>query len=717
MPGESIPSQLASPTTKITEIIYAPQLLHGNVAELTAQRRRVRDPRDDIVTPTLAAATATHNFVFARSFRPCVLVASEYVTVTGCGNGSCGTKTIFNPKSNPDYHNDGYFMWRLPSVTCSLANLPHIVVYPANDDIATSNSNIPFDFGTGAPADAANQRLIMVRDGFNYTYTGGAPVATLLPSDGVNYVLNPANLKGGIRYTYVTGAGTFIADAAGKPFQPLATGMPNTAAAGYAAAAVVQRRNYVRAADFLGAKLHKKSTYKVDDNVIEEYTDINILTMRELFMARYGTQMAFDRLIGQEVPESKPGKALYSRVGQSASRLGEGGLNSSTIRAYTHFANGLQTPKEIQPATDIYVPGLFYHMRCKENAMPVCLFPDANICYEIETAPLAELYHAVEGDTFILEEVYAERLDTAVAPALIPTLAPTTRDNMALYHSRMIPVKIPGSVPVFEEENLCPELVLGSYYLEDVLHVCLMSRVYYAMIRSWTDITTCKITPDCPDMNYELTGLRYPAELIVLHESPYTNGANTLSTAVDPAEDWWVNGEIRKENVPLTTYVQMTYRTGNALAPLEFILERTQIQHNQINKVYPLIDRLGVKVYDTEYHPLRKRVFYNDYTKFTYGSGILYSGESPNGQLMVNFTQYINWDSPSSFGVVSASRNRYISLVIDSTPQPDMPAFVLRDGIQGPLTTVRSDKVKLTAQVLKINFVHGAGGQCYIRFQ
>ena len=704
--GDSIPSQLSPPTTKISDIYTASSLKDKNVTDMIASRQRRGMA---IATPTLAMATATHNNVFAKSFRPHILVAEQYTTTIG--SGQAGGTFVFDVRFNCDYHNDGYFKWRFPSVQCTPGDLPAIIGFSADPNVNALNGGLPVNFGAGRLATVQEaESQVLLHNTHVYDMSSGVPQdTTFTHDDGKNYtILTPASDpfgRGGISLRYVTGRGAHVAGPDGKLAPPDANGF----GAGAAADPFVQSQNFVRAADLLGLKLHKLTQYTVDNNCIQEYTDSNARSIRKFFMQKYGNRLAFDRLIGQEVPEEQAVQSHTTVSGKSIGGLGERGAASCTTREYRKHASGLQTPKLVQPASTIIVPGLFQHMLAREYSTPVVTHPDADVIYNVQTRPLSELYCPAPGDIFIEETIYAVCADD-------PTAADVS--SAAIQMTRKIPFVNPNSTLDFDcscDGGLKGEFIINNLYLDDLLHLCLISRVYFEPLRSFRDITKTKVfDQDCSaEDNLELNGLKFPVEWLIIEESPIDNGAVTgCGSAVDPCEDWHRNGQVVR--VPASDVTTCTFRQRNfAGDDYEHVTQITQNKYNHITKCQPCIKRLGVQLHDTEYQPLRDRSHYTDFTKWFFHNGIIHSDDDPCGMLFVRFSQRPLLIG-QSFGSASVTRQRYIGFRYETNAALE---YSLRDGIMGGTASSRSNKVRLTFQAMTLNFLLGSDGSLSQRYQ
>jgi hypothetical protein len=410
-------------------------------------------------------------------------------------------------------------------------------------------------------------------------------------------------------------------------------------------------------------------------------------------------RMNFDRLIGHEVASAHPVQ-VHSRAGDTANGFGSGGSASDTFREYRQFAHGPQTPKVKQPSFDVNIPLTFYHNLCRANALPVCIHPDADLTYTIETPRLDELYYPAAGAVFIEERV------TLYPPAAGAVLGTVVVPKHELY--RLIPFQVPGSVvsTVVSEVNLNPALFICNIYLDDILHLCLLSRVFFRMIRSFSD-QTFNVNVDGELQSKELSG-KFPVEYIILHERAISA---IDGKSADNGQDWHENGYVYREDQ--SKYLVQTQRLQTG-AGNDYVTNHVQLEGATVKKVVPMISELGVSIYDTTFQKQVPVAFYKDYIPYILNNGLWSNTDSQNPKSIINFSQRPG--DAQSMGHASISKQRSIKLDM----QVDAPLLsIARDGVQGGdvvVPTAGYTKARVTAISSQINFLLGSDGTMSKRY-
>lgn len=128
-------------------------------------------------------------------------------------------------------------------------------------------------------------------------------------------------------------------------------------------------KNFVRYVEYPGQRLFKEVKFEVNGNPLDEYKD-EIMNMHQKFRVAPGKLTGWKRLVGQEVPVEAysdlcsisgasvfPGAhvGLTQNVGGAAAPVSP--VNASvTSRKLDQVVYGPQTPKETQPALDMWIP-------------------------------------------------------------------------------------------------------------------------------------------------------------------------------------------------------------------------------------------------------------------------------------------------------------------------------------------------------------------------
>jgi len=705
MVATSVAVQLNTPHSKVQVLAYAPGLLNSRIINAISRPGQGQGGSCGSPASTNVASVspnfinATHSYIMAKTFRPTVLMAMEPVKHTGTGNlGGC---VEFRLKHNCDYINDSYVTFNLPEVSCNAADLPDIIVRAADPDIRQTNGG-PWNFGTGNAATATELSRVLVRNGFNYDST--APEETLIVSDdGTEYYIrsstNGVGSVGGISYTYVNEHGQFIAGPDGRNAAPNENGYGDPANAGLPR---VQRANWVRATDLPGLKIITNARFVVEQSVVDEYTSSKPLLMRQTRMLHNSDRTLFDELIGQEVVRERVGSRV-SNSGQHGAGLGEGLSALDTFREYNQYANGLQTPKATQPATQVFVPLFFQHTMKRCDSFPAALTSDADVCYQFDTTRLSELYYAVAGNTFIEERVELYTSTTSATPTAAEQAG--SIDNPRIINTRHIPVFIPNSNPVVESNyNPNASMISMFLYLTDALHYCLIGRIVFEMIRLYKDsLFSIKDNDSATtELNY-----KFPIEFMQLRDIP---NANTTETQFNVATDWHKLGH--QVNTPVHKYVSVKHRDFDGTVN-DYYIHKVQSEYTMYRQSEPVIRTLGVNIHDVEYYPVQDRVYYDTWQPYVYYNGLWHYNDEEVRPLFINFSQ-----KPGSellFGTAGVTKNRKIDLSYTAVTTPSR--FTVPDGfsdVSEPVSSFIKTNVLVTACTL--NFILVADGVANQRF-
>lgn len=690
--NSAVVNQLArSGCSKISNLLYAEQIILARVRADIEERKRDGASQQ---TPTIQSAVSTHNFVLAKQFRPSLNIAIEYTERVETAD--LGSQVRFTYRPDTDYINDAFLTLTLPTVSCTLATLPNIVV--SSPYVSAALGSNPLDFGTGSNItdDQARGNYTMIRNGFVYTMTGPGVAAASTPVvvDGVTYYLKPAAYSGSggvgsISYTYVDSRGRFLAGPDGYKTAPTADGFGGGQTG---TNPKVQAANWVRAAVLHGVKALSTSTFLVDDNLIETYEPINVLDRRDFMMNSARERLNFDRLVQASTPVQYAGRVTSGRVN------GFTGGVTNPHQEFKSFSSGPSIPQPMILSHDVTVPLQFQHNLGRANSLPVCTIPEADIHHQFDLARLDQIFYPAPGAVFIEERVKLYSSDAAATGTI---LAP----RQEIY--RLIPVIVPGSVVQQATNNrvVC-KLTQCNLYVDTILHLCLLSRVYFHLIRRYYNFKLVT-TGEEEAFTHTLDRSKFPIEWITLHESPLPNNDGRSH---NNATDWCLNGHVRRQDV--SQYLNRT----EMLAGGDYVSRHTIVDQMRIPEVTPVVRRLGVTVDDNVYYPLANGSFYTDYLPYNLTNGLLSSqANTPCPRKFVSFSHRPG-DS-QSFGHQTSSRNSEIGLVFDTAP---IPVAEFEDGVQGPDTRYITSlyvKSQVTAACASVNFLLGSDGTYSIRFQ
>ena len=636
--GSAVALKLAISVGKTDRILLASQFLCSRLHNIIAYRKK---NNMDNIFPSISEIKTTHFICFDVSFKPCVITAHEYIRQHGKG-AAFGDETGFELKFNSDYLNDTFFEFDMPQVYCKPADLPNIIVQPADINVFIANNNTATNFGQGRLATAGE--VTNVFDGYSYQFVAGNPVATTVTYGNLSYTIpisaaGPPLVPGGISYIYTDSLGTFIAGPDGTASVPSANGFGTGAQL-----PKVQVANYVRAAELLGAKLTQRCHFNVDTNEVATYHSSSIVNYRDRFLCEPISRNAYDLLIGQEVPYDYYHQTV-TNYGVNVPGLGNTvGVNAvpvaGTHRQVTKLANGLQTPKPIIQAHKLICPALFWFNQKRKDSIPVLCLPDADVEFNVRVAPFENLYYPAPADLYIQETV------TLVPPG------PNTIANPSVTLQRRTPFLVPGSVASYSG-SLIAHLNTCQIFLDDCVHTVLLNRIGFHLIRILRHNETIL---DNDSKNYEINGIKWPVEYAFVRDIPQENTNEKFPYFA--ADNWWRCGH--QIIVPdQGQWCANTIPQVNAAGVTVYNKVLTQCHNGEIRIVEPAITKFGVDIYDTSFFDKRESEFYRQYIPYAYCNGYIMTNDGPQFQqnIMYNFAEIPGYSNPNGHFNISKTRN------------------------------------------------------------
>lgn len=703
MVNQGVSTQLFHAPGKITELLEASRLFNLRIVKKISHNKENRIRQ---VCPTTSFFRQSHKYLPGRVHIPCARIAIEYVETHSCSGSCLGDTFTFQPKFNSDYLNDAYVSFTLPEATCSEAPLPNIIVTTFDEDVMALNNGRAFNFATGTLATAAETTSnVLVHRGFVYaTDNPGAGITvndeTNYTYDGRSYTIRSSNTgmdgRGGINYTYQDEHGNFIAGPDGIFAEPDLNGFGG----GDQGQPIVTRANYVVAAELLGLKFNRETKWSVEGCEIDKYTNQLLLNHRELLMSKSCQRQAYDKLIGQEVPEERPVSSLRSHTGVAASGGEEGLLACNYTRQYIKLAHGLQTPKPLHESTRIHVPLAFQHNGFGADALPIAITPDVDLCYEFLTAKFNEMFYPSFGSTFIHENVVLHQNNTDDGLLSAPTLV----------LKRLIPVLIPGS-----ELNDCPNPCLDPrmthrmLYVDRFPHLCLINRLVFEPITIHRD-QVLKLDKCGDDVNKEIRNAKFPTEYMFVRDYSTRSISEKLYNVY---ETWHRLGHIIRN--PAHKYKFDVNNVPRDGGDPNFVATKCMTEYHMDLEAEPIITKMGVDIYDSSYYQKFDRYFYDTYTLFAHSEGKWHHDSDGLQALFVNFSQRVGGDG--YWGSIGTSNNRKISLEMDIESEPSKE-FALPDGVISSRSNIicKLTKTCIIVTICMKNFLIGSNGRFMLRF-
>ena len=253
-----------------------------------------------------------------------------------------------------------------------------------------------------------------------------------------------------------------------------------------------------RYCDFPGHRIIKRARFEVNSNFLDEY-DSHTYNMHYNFRVSSARRKSWLRCIGQEIP-----KPLYVDTVPG-------------FREVKYICNGPQTPKNVQPPLELFVPLIFWF-----NEDPRLSIPSAAIPY---------------GQRFI--KLLLCNVDELCYSSISPNYPQITN---------------------------C-EIIINNIFVNEEIHNIFIKRVGFSIIRVHRIQRVNNITPVSGSI--KLDELKYPIELIYIGILPEINEAvpNNMT-------DWYKYYYIDNQPVPTTVaYINPlpppTYSVGVGVTSLQ----------------------------------------------------------------------------------------------------------------------------------------------------
>lgn len=136
----------------------------------------------------------------------------------------------------------------------------------------------------------------------------------------------------------------------------------------------------VKYCDFPGHRLCRNTQFEVNGNVIDEY-DSDVLNFHYNFSVQENKKLSWNRCVGQEVPK-------FATLTQNP------GVDNYRERKL--ILDGPQTPKDEQPALDLWVPLIFWFNQDSRLSIPSIAIPFGQRFIKVELASASEVVFGVD---------------------------------------------------------------------------------------------------------------------------------------------------------------------------------------------------------------------------------------------------------------------------------------------------------------------------------
>lgn len=162
-----------------------------------------------------------------------------------------------------------------------------------------------------------------------------------------------------------------------------------------------------------GHAIFAATSFEVNGNSLDAYTS-DVINFYQKFYIKGDKQIAWDRMMGQEIPRSG-----YTAICNS-SISGSSAYRNAGVRQLTTYVDGYQTPKPMQPQLTMFIPLLFWFNLDPSKAIPSVAIPYGQRfirCQINKTANLLQHHHA-----------YYQTMDNQISNPI--TVLPTIRSIM-----------------------------------------------------------------------------------------------------------------------------------------------------------------------------------------------------------------------------------------------------------------------------------------------
>ena len=619
---------------KADKLIMATDFLNRRMQHIMCARKAAGESNP---MPTLQDIEKTHLLFVNAHFKPFCALGFEYQKVRPTGTLGLGATIQFNIPQFGDFFADMVLRVTVGSVSSSLQNAPAALTQDLDWDQTTA-----FAVGTNAV------------------------------------------------YTYV------------DPF-----GAPVTAAA------ALSWRNLVRFVEFPAERLCHETKFDVNGNTLDSYSEISTAMVRK-FTLTADKEVSYKRLCGQEVAisgvsgvqrgqvfdndravgvvktdivnnspsqnqnqtgsaQDTPGAVLLAGFPDNAwnvdstltTALATARASASTVAANGYQSvfrkelralDGLQTPKYVQPATDLWCKLRFWFNERIDQAVPSVAIPSGNRFINITFCTLAELVTEAPG-------LYIKRVhDSNVANTISAGTVVNTPNLVNVRTIEYRPVVSAGTLTMDAMTNV--ELYVNNLFVNPEIHDIYINRIGFSLIRVFR-IHKQVVNTDTTDEKL-LSQLKWPIEYMFVGLRPLWNTDATNSTMY---RDWHrmckvVDVESREHHKAEMIGYNHSSTAGTVVPSDTGVAGQSSriynIQPDRYTKELKTFSTVtltahGVKMFDTF-----SEKFFSAYVPYAFGGPNIVS-PSDEGCLMFTFALYPGAYQPSGHINISRAREFYLS--------------------------------------------------------
>jgi hypothetical protein len=375
-------------------------------------------------------------------------------------------------------------------------------------------------------------------------------------------------------------------------FRPIGTATPTILEPNGDPAAASPR---LRFCAYPGVRMFKKVEFRSNDVLIDDYLRDDVVAWAKHFVP-------LDQLTGwnrntgqQELKEAD----YFSQQGYTGAFL---------------YKDGLQTPKFLHGAFDMFVPLHFHFCRDASNALLNDLIPNTQRTITAELAPLSEIVQA---------------LDQTGAPTALP----------------------------FSRMQVEISLYVNGLFVNPEIHDIFSSRIGFSLIR----VHRRQITPlQLPADSILLDQLKFPAEFLMV-------GIRSKENALS-FDHWFLYGRARaRADTEKIMVPAMLWNT--TLGVCELVCREA----TEVSTLDPLAESYSVTAHGTTMFMSSPTPFYNAYLPGRYFTSTELVSPFDSSAALIPFCLYPGNYAPSGYYNLSAGRELYLNYVA-SQISSDAPA-------------------------------------------
>ena len=400
----------------------------------------------------------------------------------------------------------------------------------------------------------------------------------------------------------------------------------------------VTYKNLVRYCEYPANRLFTLVRFTVNGNPLDEYTD-NVSMMLQKFCITPVKEVGYNRLNGQEVALEGYSGPRSCPVSDQDQNTPAGFVPANDVNRLVHkVTNGPQTPKETQPALELWHVLKFWFNEDARLSVPSVSIPFGQRFIEMTLAPQASMLHE-----FTNLYLRSELLDQA-------------NNILTVTHS---PVNSNAGIPDVAVELM--ELYINHIFVNPEVHDIFIKRIGFSLIRVYR-VHTQSVNQTGSDEKL-LSQLKWPIEYMFVGLRPAwnRNAANR-----NQWRDW--HRLTKVADVDCSHRTEAHVNLGNSGSGSSF---NSPVVPDNFALELPVVNTLGLTAHGISIFDNFDQAFFSNYLPYHYGGNALRTPSDP-GALFVNFALFPKSYQPSGHINVSRAREFFLkwnsSYVSASTP-------------------------------------------------